>query len=713
MSVHSTQTQEILMSHLLSGRFVNAFGVLMPCLLALSPVAALSVTQASAQVIVPAYAQPGPSEIQVRGHAAGVGQEDVTTVQINIAGDRTLVVTPNPATAGQDVKVAASGFSPGENVTLSLGYVDSGSGGALAGASAQADQLGQLNAVLAVPVTATAGTTATLEARGDSSAVTLSRDVGIRARPAITVQTPGAQPGATIKLTGSGFLPRERVFLTTSAFSTPTTGVAADASGTFIDTASIRPKIAPGVYAVAASGGLGSTASTELTVPRVRQPLSPAAVQSQPNVNSYFAEGFTGEGPTVNFGETLDLLNTSAISGTGSIQYFIGTGITKTVPLTIPAHTQLSEDVQQDVGKNQAVSAVLDLPAWITATRTITRTTTAGLPLDSTISAGESTLSDAWYFAEGYTGATFQEYLAILNPGTSPAQVMVQVFGPASSSPAMPASLTVAPSSRSTLNIRSFVPGLSIGLLVTSDQPVAAERVLYWGDGSGSAKYGASVSSGVLGPAATCTFPYVSTAGGDQAFLSFIDPSSVSAHLQFTVVGSAASVAPLPDLTVEPGTRATIQVMPGARKIGGIAAIIVHSDVPIVGEQAQYFGGSPNSGEHTGSVVSGADPALRWAFAGAAVDAFTSDTWYVLNPGPNGAHLTATSFGTDGQIASTQHVAASGQLTRLTLNEVRTNQPATSVLWSSNVPISIVRVLRSGSASVGNVVTGAAITQSS
>src|SRR5208283_878252 len=101
---------------------------------------------------------------------------------------------------------------------------------------------------------------------------------------------------------------------------------------------------------------------------------------------------------------------------------------------------------------------------------------------------------------------------------------------------------------------------------------VAAERVLYWGDGSGSAKYGASVSSGVLGPAATWTFPYVSTVNNDQAFLSFTDPSSVAAHVQFTLTGDVHGVATPPDLTVQPDTRATIQIMPGSRADTGVAA---------------------------------------------------------------------------------------------------------------------------------------------
>jgi len=194
-------------------------------------------------------------------------------------------------------------------------------------------------------------------------------------------------------------------------------------------------------------------------------------------------------------------------------------------------------------------------------------------------------------------------------------------------------------------------------------------------------------------------------------YLSFTDPSSVAATVAFTVIGNMQSIVQPPDMTIQPGTRATMQLKPSASGSGGIAAIIAHSDVPIVGEQAQYFGGSPNIGDHSGGTVSGADPATRWAFAGSAADEFTSDTWYVLDLGSKDAHLTATIFGVDGQMASTQRVARAGQLSGLTLDEMKSGQQASSFVWTSDVPVSIVRVLRAGTADIGAIVKGETIGQ--
>ncbi len=648
----------------------------------------------------------------VSGAAAGSGQVDSTSIPVNIAGNGTLVVTPNPALAGQTVAIAAAGFTPGEQVIISLDYVDAGThGGALAGASSQADQGGKLDTDFALPATVTGGFTATVDARGSVSGIVLSRDVFIHSQPKIALDPPGAPAGSNVTVKGSGFAPGERVYVTAQAFSAPSGGVVADASGSFTDTTSVRSLASAGVYLVGASGILGHSASSELTVPRVRVPTSGVAAQSPVVDRTFFAEGFTGDGPAVHFGESLYLLNTASLTATGSIQYFIGMGITKTVSITVPAHAVLSENVGQDVGKNQTVSAMLELPSSISVTRTITRTTDTGQSLASSISSGESALANTWYFAEGYTGATFQEYLAILNPGASPAQVTVELFGPDSSSPEVPTSVTVAPHSRVTLNMRAVAPGRSIGLLLTSDQPVASERVLYWGDGTGSAKYGSAVSGGVLGPAATWTFPYVSTAGGDQAYLSFIDPSSVAAHVQFTELGDRAGVALPTDLTIQPGTRATLQIMAGSSSIGGSAAVVVHADVPIVSEQAEYFGGSPNTGSHTGSILSGAEPTSQWAFPSLDSDGFTSDMWYVANTGPKNAQLTATIYSADGQNSTVKLVAPSGRLARLSLDESKSGHVGAPVVWNSDGPVSIIRLVRAAGADVADIIAGMAISQ--
>jgi hypothetical protein len=231
--------------------------------------------------------------------------------------------------------------------------------------------------------------------------------------------------------------------------------------------------------------------------------------------------------------------------------------------------------------------------------------------------------------------------------------------------------------------------------------------VLYWGAGSGSGKYGASVSAGIRGPAAVWTFPYASTVNGDQVFLSFANPTTVAAHVQFTLFGDHGSLAPLPSMTIPPGARATLTVPSQLSTAAKPMAIVARSDVPVVGEQAQYFGGSPNIGSHAGSIVSGTPvPSLGFAFAGFSGKQFASVDWYVLNTGSMTANLTGTSIDPSNQSTTFQRTAAPGRLTRINLGAASSAATNSSMLWSSDAAVSIVEVLHGSDTNNGAVLTG-------
>ncbi len=417
----------------------------------------------------------------------------------------------------------------------------------------------------------------------------------------------------------------------------------------------------------------------------------------------YFAEGFTGQGPAVNFSERLNIFNTNPITASGSIEYFLNSGLASTVPITVPAYTQLSEDVNNDVGANQAVSALIELDQAIVATRTISRTTSDGTVLGESSSSGINGLAQFWYFAEGYTGASFQEYLALFNPGNTPASVIVQPVGKAGAQPAAPLSETVPAHARVTVNVRAAVPGQSLGLSVQSDQPIAAERVLYWGSGAGSAKYGAAVNAGIQGPAALWTFPYVSTSNKDQAFLAFIDPTTVAAHVQLTTYTGVGSHPMPPIITIQPGARSTVSIPSD----GGPIGIVASSDVPVIAEQGQYFGGSPNIGMHGGSVLAGTpQPAIHWAFADPGTDQYSSQSWYILNRGSTKANLTATLYTQNAQPLEAHFTAAPGRLTTIGLENLHDLQGNSPSVWNSSVPVVIVQMLHGSYPGSGAIIAG-------
>ncbi len=200
-----------------------------------------------------------------------------------------------------------------------------------------------------------------------------------------------------------------------------------------------------------------------------------------------FAEGYTGAG----FDEWLCMLNPGE-STTATVTYFFKNN---PVPLVkeyeLPAHSRKTLKVNQEAGQNQEVSIEVTTPEdkTIVAERPI-YFHYQGLGVRGghcVVGTGEE--SRSWYFAEGYTGAGFDEWLCIMNPGTVNALVKVTYSYQGESSQTK--QYNVVAKSRETLNVKAEAgSGKNVSLLINSDQPIVAERPIYfnyggkWDDGS-------------------------------------------------------------------------------------------------------------------------------------------------------------------------------------------------------------------------------------
>jgi len=90
-----------------------------------------------------------------------------------------------------------------------------------------------------------------------------------------------------------------------------------------------------------------------------------------------------------------------------------------------------------------------------------------------------------WYFAEGYTGGTFDTYILLMNPNSSPANVTVTFMKPDGSTKSV--NPTIGANSRYTIKVDD-VAGMGdtgFGTKVTSDICIVAERAMYWSNYSG------------------------------------------------------------------------------------------------------------------------------------------------------------------------------------------------------------------------------------
>ena len=400
--------------------------------------------------------------------------------------------------------------------------------------------------------------------------------------------------------------------------------------------------------------------STPTLTPTITTTGTPTATPL-PVVTYYFAEGYTGQAATngkATFTETLNILNPTTNVAPVTITYYPEGGGTPTVVnKTVSPQGVLRQSVNADVGPDKVVSASVASAQKIFVSRTITRVTAGGARLGSSTTAGATTTGTSFGFAEGYTGITFQEYLVVFNPSTSSASVTVQLAPQAGSATgAKSTTLTVPAQGRTTQSIRALytsgsVP--SVGMIVTSTQPVIAERVEYFGDGVGSGKFGSTVAGGISTTPAGSTFslPYGTSGGSsagtggrinpltDQEYITLLNPSTSGGSVRVTASfydatgKTITSTTPI-SATVAPGTRQTIlaNAAVGTGAAGPFSVLLQGSGGNFIAEGAQYFGGSPNVGTHPGVVV----PAVSTA----STDGFLSDLSTQLPDGSSGVNRT-------------------------------------------------------------------------
>ncbi len=124
----------------------------------------------------------------------------------------------------------------------------------------------------------------------------------------------------------------------------------------------------------------------------------------------YFAEGYTGSG----FQEYLSIGNPNSYGTTASVACMFADGSQDRHTYEIPACSRTSVDVNATVGVGRAM--YFDYTAfganWQGGHCVI------GSPAEA----------KEWFFAEGYTGADFHEWLCLQNPGDSSAMVSITYY---------------------------------------------------------------------------------------------------------------------------------------------------------------------------------------------------------------------------------------------------------------------------------------------
>jgi hypothetical protein len=231
------------------------------------------------------------------------------------------------------------------------------------------------------------------------------------------------------------------------------------------------------------------------------------------------------------------------------------------------------------------------------------------------------------FFAEGYTGLGYHQYLSLLNPTRKTLRAQVTIYRANGATRLVP--LRLAPLTRRTLDVNTIAPRMSTALRVEADGPVVAERAQYYGTGSGTGT-GAGPGNGQIVGGAARPSPHWYVAegyvgGGFVDGLRLFNPTDVPARITIAAYGSNGTKR-LSHRVVPAATRLNVSLDDVAPPGG--TALEVQGSVPIVVESVVRAGAS--SGPSGAMAV--ATPSRLWYFPDGSTAHGSKEYISILNP---------------------------------------------------------------------------------
>ncbi len=364
----------------------------------------------------------------------------------------------------------------------------------------------------------------------------------------------------------------------------------------------------------------------------------------------FFAEGYTGSG----FHTFLCLGQPANAPLDVTVTFMFKGGGTQTEVYTVPPQSRLTTEVNGVVGEGQDVSMMCQAESPFIAERPMyfDYTGTGGHWTGGHDTVGAGAPSVTWYFAEGYTGLGFDEWICVLNPSGSPADLTFR-FQTQHAGEKVVTGKTVPAHSRETFNANQLLSGIfETSLKLESSVPVVAERPMYFnytGVGVNSWTGGHCVM-GASSLASEYFFAEGYTGPGFEQWLCIQnpnqDPITVDADYQ---LGRGQGGPVERSYEVPARGRETVYVPSVDRGVGpGVdVSVRLSCSEPFLAERPMYFdysgmGGHSWPGGHC--VIGATERAEVWFFA----EGYTGDNfeeWLCIqNPGATDAQVTITYY---------------------------------------------------------------------
>jgi SpoIID/LytB domain protein len=322
--------------------------------------------------------------------------------------------------------------------------------------------------------------------------------------------------------------------------------------------------------------------------------------------NWYLAEGRTGK----NFDAWVSILNPRSVKAHVTATFMPGNGklVRKSIVLSPQSRKTLYVDRIPGLGS-------VPVPVVVTADQPVVVERADYLKADGYrgghSSRASSTLSKTWYFAEGFTGAGSKTRLQILNPSNH--TTTVRVWLSKSNGKQVKHRIKIGSKRRVALLLNRWVSGDAFGITVKADDPVVAERTVYFKNAD---KVGVHSSVGSPTLSKTHYFAAAETKSGFDEFISVFNPCRTPAKIKIAYIRPNGNVLRRTVHTVKPESRGTFAV---AHEIGGnrSASIQIISNRPIAAENVTYFKKGSRSGGY--AILGAESPAKHWYFSEGAV----------------------------------------------------------------------------------------------
>jgi kumamolisin len=408
----------------------------------------------------------------------------------------------------------------------------------------------------------------------------------------------------------------------------------------------------------------------------------------------YFAEGAVGG----SYKEYLTILNPSTTPATVNVQYFFQGKAPISTSHTVAANVRFTISVNNDLGVaptagllihstivtsiaangNPAVPIVVERPMYFIAHGVASGTDVVG-------ANGTGT---SFYFAASDTrqtsSAKVQEVIAILNPGSTAANVTVNYYS--AGQLAKSDTLMVPAQQRGTIN-PSFHGQAAIQVL--SDQPIVVERTEYFSGNvpnAGGQTTGAATTMGVVAQNTDWLFAEGYTGHNFQENLVLSNfASSGSATATIKLEYTNGTVQTISNVAVAARSEVIFDVnnanahpncTPGGNPsctVSNSVSIEVTSNAPIVAERVQYFHyvqqGHPVSGMD--DVVGQSGPASQSVYSFAEGQTGTNfDDWLTLQNPNNSSVVVAVTIFADSTIVQKELTLPAHSRTSILINNI-------------------------------------------